>query len=103
MTNHPLFSLATRVYTDLIKASNEDVDALKERLRAYHVVDESVALLRLHPSIALTEASVCFGANTSGLPGADFYLTVTNTGQVLYSDGMSEVDVPCTRKRDYRA
>jgi hypothetical protein len=45
-------------------------------------------------ALEVASTHVTFGVNTSGLPGADFYLTITAEDGVLYSDGMDENEVP---------
>ena len=95
LTGKPLFLLAFRVFSDLGAASEEDVGFLKRTLSSYEVVmDEDPSELRFCPALDVDETQVCFGLNTSQLPGADFYLTIKSDGNVLYSDGMLEYNVP---------
>lgn len=95
LTGKPLFLLAFRVFSDLAAASEEDVGCLKRTLSSYEVVmDEDPSELRFCPALDVDETHVCFGVNTSQLPGADYYLTIKSDGNVLYSDGMLEYNVP---------
>tara|TARA_B110000046_G_C12952246_1_gene380680 strand:+ start:346 stop:666 length:321 start_codon:yes stop_codon:yes gene_type:complete len=95
LTGKPLFHLAFRVFSDLAGASEDDVDSLKQILSSYEMVmDGDPSELRFCPALDVDETHVCFGLNTSHLPGADFYLTIKSDGNVLYSDGMVEYNVP---------
>jgi hypothetical protein len=91
-----MYSLAVSIFSNLVDAPQPDVDAFKNMLRAYDVVDESLAPLRLHAPLCVNDDKVTFGVNTSGIKGVDFYLTCLNDNDntVLYSDGMDENDVP---------
>lgn len=90
----PLFASFSRL-SDLGAASEEDVGFLKRTLSSYEVVmDEDPSELRFCPALDVDETRVCFGLHTSQLPGADFYLTIESDGNVLYSDGMLEYNVP---------
>ena len=85
-----MYELAVSIFSNLVDAEQQDVDAFKNMLRAYCVVDESLAPLRLHAPLCVNDEQVTFGVNTSGLNGVDFYLTVAKDNTVLYSDGMDE-------------
>ena len=89
-----MFALATRVFGHADGASEPALSELKDYLRPYDVIDESLAPLRIcMPALEVAQTHVMFGVNTSGLPGSDFYLTITTNENVFYSDGMSENDV----------
>eukprot|EP00966_Prymnesium_polylepis_P254145 5873475-Prymnesium_polylepis.1 len=76
-----LFALAVVVFSDdLQTASVVDVHELKEKLRLYAEIDESMHSLRLS-ALDCTQTQVTFGVNTSGIEGADFYLTIRSAGR----------------------
>jgi hypothetical protein len=87
-----LFSLAVTVFSDLQMAFAGDVHELKEQLRLYAEIDESMHSLRLS-ELDMTPTQVTFGVNTSGLAGADFYLTIYPNDTVAYGDGMQENNI----------
>jgi hypothetical protein len=90
-----LFALVNRVFTDLHTASESDLCELKNLLRSYDVVDESSAPLSIcNPPLVVASTHVTFGVNTSGMAGADFYLTIKADNSVLYNDGMGENYIP---------
>jgi hypothetical protein len=90
-----LFALASRIFRDLNAADTDDLHQLKQILSAYPVVtDDSLEPLRVTEALDVTQTLVTFGVNTSGMPGADFYLTINSDDSVLYSDGMGENNVP---------
>ena len=68
-----LFSLATKVLTNLKDAPQQDVDELKRRLGAYGICDGIAPLVLLKP-LRAEQHTICFGANDSGLGGPDFWL-----------------------------
>ena len=89
-----MFALATRVFGSDDGQSELSLSELKDLLRAYEVTDESLAPLKLCVKpLDLEPTHVTFGVNTSGLQGADFWLTITKEENVFYSDGMDENDV----------
>ena len=86
-----MFALATRVFGPEDGPSGPALSELMDLLRAYEVVDESLAPLKLCAQpLELGSTHVTFGVNTSGLQGADFWLTITKDDNVFYSDGMGE-------------
>jgi ABC-type proline/glycine betaine transport system substrate-binding protein len=87
-----LFALAVAVFSDLQMAFVGDVHELKEQLRLYAEIDESTHSLRLS-ELDITPIQVTFGVNTSGIEGADFYLTIFQNDTVAYHDGMEENNI----------